>query len=232
MSVAQPPWQWDELTQIGTDYEDLAEVRAYDERMAALRDRAGENRRILEVLSFTPDDIVLEVGTGTGAFARQCAQAVGRVIAIDISQAMLDYAAGRARAEGIANIAFVRAGFLTYRHQGPPVDAVVSQLALHHLPDQWKLVGLRRLADCMRPGARMLLSDLVFPDRAAQDLPAYFETLVSNMPPSSREETIRHLRSEFSTFDWAMREIIARAGLRLESVREEDVLTHYLCRRP
>ena len=47
MASDWPSWQWDELTQIGTDYEDVAEVRAYDERMAALRDRAAENRRVL-----------------------------------------------------------------------------------------------------------------------------------------------------------------------------------------
>lgn len=226
-----PLWQWEELTQIGTDYEDISEVRAYDERMAALRDRAAENRRTLELLAVAPGHLVLEVGTGTGTFARQCAAIARHVIAVDISRTMLDYAALRAREEGITNISFVRAGFLTYRHDGPPVDAAVSELALHHLPDQWKLVGLKRLALMMRRGAALLLSDLVFPDEAADDLTAYCGALVSGMPPSSRREMERHLRTEFSTFDWAMREIIARVGFRLEQSAVAGVLTRYLCIR-
>ncbi|NLT36439.1 MAG: methyltransferase domain-containing protein [Gaiellales bacterium] len=231
MASDWPSWQWDELTQIGTDYEDVAEVRAYDERMAALRDRAAENRRVLEMLSVISEDLVLEVGTGTGLFARQCAAITKHVIAIDISRAMLDYAALRAMEEGIANISFVHAGFLTYRHDGPPIDAVVSSLALHHLPDQWKLVGLKRLAGITRRGARLLLSDLVFPDHTVDDPVAHFGALVSGMPPSSRKEMERHLRTEFSTFDWAMRQIVSRAGFRLEWSTIEGVLTHYLCTR-
>lgn len=231
MASSWPSWQWDELTQIGTNYEDVAEVQAYDERMAALRDRAAENRRALEMLSVTSEDLVLEVGTGTGTFARQCAAIANHVIAIDISRAMLDYAALRAREEGITNISFLWAGFLTYQHHGPLVDAAVSELALHHLPDQWKLAALQRLALVMRRGAGLLLSDLVFADKAADDLTAYFRTLVSGMPPSSRKEMERHLRTEFSTFDWAMREIIARAGFRLEQSMTAGVLTRYLCTR-
>ena len=29
-----PEWQWDKIQQVSTDYNDLAEVEAYDERMA------------------------------------------------------------------------------------------------------------------------------------------------------------------------------------------------------
>ncbi len=34
----------------------------------------------------------------------------------------------------VDNIEFHNIGFLTYMHKGEPLDAVVSQLALHHLP--------------------------------------------------------------------------------------------------
>jgi hypothetical protein len=32
------PWQYDETIQVGTDYRDVNEVRAYDQRMQDLRD--------------------------------------------------------------------------------------------------------------------------------------------------------------------------------------------------
>ncbi len=45
---------------------------------------------------------------------------------------------------------FVKAGFLAYCHQGPPVDAVVTQLALHYLPDFWKPAAIIGMASCLK----------------------------------------------------------------------------------
>jgi putative AdoMet-dependent methyltransferase len=230
--VARPLWQWDESVQRGTDYAGQAEVQAYDERMAALRDVSAEAEKILSLLSVTPDDVVMEIGTGTGAFAREAAKRCRLVIALDVSEAMLVYARERAAEEGVANIRLLKAGFLTYEHEGQPVAAAVSQLALHHLPDAWKVVALRRLAGFIRPGGRLFLTDVVFPDDAIGDPLAYFQTVVDSIPASSRQEMARHVRQEFSTFDCLMREIIVRAGFAIENVdMDGGYLYHYLCRR-
>lgn len=74
--------------------------------------------------------MVLEMGTGTGEFAITVARHCSKVYALDVSSSMLSYAEKNAKAQGISNIEFVRAGFLTYRHHGPPVGAMVTQLAL------------------------------------------------------------------------------------------------------
>ena len=92
-----PVWQWDEAQQIGTDYENVAEVEAYDSRMREVRDVGAENRRIIEMLQLQPGAHVLEIGTGTGAFARDASPLCAQVTAIDISPVMLEYAAQRAR---------------------------------------------------------------------------------------------------------------------------------------
>ncbi len=146
-----PFWQWGESVQRGTDYASQAVVRAYDKHMGALRDLSAEAQHILEFLGLSPDDVVLEIGTGTGSFARAAARVCREVIALDVSGAMLTYAEERAREEGIENIAFRQAGFLTYEHEGEPFAGAVSQLALHHLPDAWKFVALRRLDEFIRP---------------------------------------------------------------------------------
>jgi putative AdoMet-dependent methyltransferase len=97
--------------------------------------------RILGFLGLSADDVVLEIGTGTGSFARAAGRKCREVIALDVSGAMLTYAAGRAHKEGIDNIVFRQAGFLTYEHEGEPLAGAVSQLTLHHLPDTWKFVA-------------------------------------------------------------------------------------------
>lgn len=230
--MQQPDWQWDELIQRGTDYASVAEVRAYDERMGAIRDVGAETRRILDLLEVSSTYALLEIGTGTGAFARAAARRYRAVIAADVSPAMLEYAAARATEEGISNIDFVRAGFLSYEHRGEPLTAIVSQLALHHLPDVWKVVALRRLAGMMAAGGRLYLTDVVFPDEAQHDWPRYVEGFVERMPEEIRDEMACHIREEFSTFDWIMRGIIERAGFAIESAEMEgEFLAHYLCRR-
>ena len=42
-----------------------------------------------------------------------------------------------------------------------PFDLVISEYALHHLPDFWKAVALERMAGFLRPGGTLRLRDLV-----------------------------------------------------------------------
>jgi hypothetical protein len=44
MMMNRPDWMWNEMQQVGTDYMDVAEVAAYDQRMATIRDVEEENR--------------------------------------------------------------------------------------------------------------------------------------------------------------------------------------------
>jgi len=227
-----PIWQWDETVQRGWDYGDLAEVQRYDERMAAFRDVRGEAQSILRRLALSPEDVILEIGTGTGVFAREAARQCRKVIAIDVSPPMLEYAAGRAKDERIGNIVFQQSGFLTYEHQGEPLAAIVSQTALHHLPDAWKLIALTRLSGFLRAEGRLYLSDVVFPDRAQTDWAVFFEEVIDYTGADGREEMATHMREEYSTFDWMMREILMRAGFEIEWATLVDEFSgHYLCRK-
>src|SRR6185295_8657743 len=110
-------------------------------------------KQVLRELGVKAGDVLVEFGAGTGAFAVQAALAGARVHAIDISQAMLDFTATRARSAGVSDrLMCSHAGFLSYEHPGAPADFVVSQFALHHLPDFWKAVALTRIAALLHPG--------------------------------------------------------------------------------
>lgn len=214
------------------DYADWAEVQAYDERMSRLRDVEAECAAILDALQLAPGASLVELGTGTGAFARAAARRSHLVCAVDVSPVMLAYASERARREGLSGITFHLGGFLTYSHQGEPADAAVSQLALHHIPDVWKLRGLQRVATMLRPGGRLHLTDVVYPDVATADLAGYFERLVGGVPEGTRGEMVTHVRREYSTFSWIMEGLLARSGFVVERVEAEGAfLQRYLCRR-
>src|SRR5262249_45550193 len=94
---------------------------------------------------------LVDLGAGTGTFAVAAASLCRRVVAVDVSPAMVAALRERVAEHGLANLECVEAGFLTYEHTGEPADVVFTRNALHHLPDFWKAVALRRVADVLRP---------------------------------------------------------------------------------
>ena len=107
-------WRRNEFQQIGTDYGSIDEVAAYDARMRKMRDVDAENRMILDAIRLKKESAVLEIGMGTGAFARAAAKVCAHVTALDVSTMMIDYASSKAREEKLENIDFYHAGFLSF----------------------------------------------------------------------------------------------------------------------
>ena len=160
---------------------------------------------------------ILEIGTGTGHFALAAARAGHRVTAVDVSQPMLDHAAARAKAEGLAGVEFQQAGFLTLAVPPAKFDAAVSSHAMHHLPDLWKAAALANIRRALRPGGRFLLCDVVFSALDGDPRPQ-FDPFLAAMPPAMRERSAGHVANEFSTLDWIMEGLLTRAGFAIERI--------------
>ncbi len=229
--MTRPPvWQWNEIQQVGTDYSDVGEVERYERRMGEFRDLPAEDAAILAALALPDNSRLLEIGTGSGHFARAAARAGHRVMAIDVSPAMLRYAEQRAEAEGLSGIEFQHAGFLTFSASSPGFDAAVSVVALHHLPDLWKATALRNIHRALKPGGQFLLGDVVFSSKGS-DLAMQFDAFVNAMPEPVRNGAIGHVAREYSTFDWIMEGLLTRAGFRIERTEKSKApLIQYLCR--
>ena len=212
-------WQWNEMQQVGTDYADLAEVAAYDERMEGFRDVGAENREMLAALALTPGSAVLEIGSGTGRFARAAAAAGLNTTAIDVSEIMLDYLRQCAEREGLPPIETRHAGFLTMDFPSYTFDAAVSGAALHHLPDAWKLVALQNVARVLKRNGQFILRDVVFALAESEAPESCFLRMVNGFP-GMQVEAARHVRQEFSTYDWIMEGLLTRAGFSI--VRQDN----------
>lgn len=213
-----PQWQWNEIQQVGTDYADVEEVAQYDARMATFRDVESENRGILEKLALPPESRVLEIGCGTGRFARAAAAAGHQVTAVDVSPVMLDYVAQKAREEGLEGIATQHAGFLTMDLPEGHFDAVVSTACLHHLPDLWKLMALENVYRVLKPGGQFFLGDVVFSDSPGQS-PEKFDEFIDGLPEAIRPGAAQHVAQEYSTLDWIMEGLLQRAGFEILSMQ-------------
>jgi putative AdoMet-dependent methyltransferase len=229
-----PQWYYDEFKQIGVDYTDIEEVQAYDLRMQKLRDTESEFNMLRELLKIKDTDLILEIGTGTGELALKLSDHCRKVVAIDISKKMLDFAKVKVESQKKANIQFYNAGFLTFDNYDEPFDVIVTQLTLHHLPDYWKMIALRRTYGMLKEGGKFYLRDVVFPS-LIRDYDSYFNKIITDLQKSAgdklAEETEIHIRDEFSTLDWIMEGLLKNAGFCIEAVKFDGFMAGYLCKK-
>jgi putative AdoMet-dependent methyltransferase len=229
-----PKWYYDEFKQIGTDYANIEEVSAYDLRMQKLRDTEKESNCIRKLLRIKKSDSVLEIGTGTGELALNISEYCKQVVAIDVSKTMIDFARMKAKAQNKTNIEFHNSGFLTYENCDEPFDIIITQLALHHLPDYWKMIALRRIYKTLKKDGKFYLSDVVFPS-SIQNYDIYFAKIINDLGKSTGEEIARetetHIREEFSTLDWIMESLLKNVGFCIEYVKYEGFMASYICKK-
>jgi ubiquinone/menaquinone biosynthesis C-methylase UbiE len=202
--------------------------------MRMLRNIDAEVKDILEALGLSPDSTVWEIGVGSGECALALAHSVSHIYATDISMTMLEYARRKASQRGVGNITFAEGGFLSGFRPKHPVDGVVTQLALHHLPDFWKSRALVGIANSLRPGGRLYLRDVVFPS-ATDDYAAFFEKVIDEVRSHAGDEvaqqTVRHIKTEFSTLDWILEGLITRSGLKIVEKDFKGLLSVYVCEK-
>jgi len=224
-------WQYDEMIQLGRDFADRTVVEAYDAYHRQFRDIDKENEETTKGLGLERGHVVADFGCGTGNFVLRAAEKCSKVFAIDISPAMLDYVKWKAESNGLTNIICRHGGFLTYVHDGEPLDAISTSLALHHLPDFWKQKALQRLNGMLKKGGRLFLADVIFSeDNFEKNISAWINAMKDKMGAEIVENIHGHLRKEHSTFDWIMEGLLARAGFEIdEKTCIDRVLVRYFC---
>lgn len=228
----QSEWMYDEYRHCGVDYARLETAAAYDERHKKFRDFKTETEQIKHLLGLTAMDRVIDLGAGTGGITVHLAKVVQQVYAVDVSESMLQLCRDKCAAAGLTNVTFQRGGFLSYVHEGDPVDAIVSQIALHHLPDMWKQVALLRCFDMLKPGGQFLLVDVVFSFAPRAYEPAIREWVDAHVRQVG-PEAITHIKEEYSTFDWIMIGMLERAGFLIETVQDRGgFMKAYVCQKP
>ena len=224
----------DETRLAGREHLDPAYVAAYD-RTAAFDPR--DEVALLLALGLGPDSTLVDLGAGTGTLALAAAPHCRRVVAVDVSPAMLAAAERAARERGIGNVELVHAGFLSYEHVGAPADVVYSRNALHHLPDFWKAVALTRIAGVLRPGGILRLRDLVYsfePDEAGTALAEWIAAAAESPADGwTREELEAHVRDEHSTFTWLLEPMLERCGFAIVQAEHDErgVFAAYVCEK-
>jgi SAM-dependent methyltransferase len=224
----------EEVVLAGPEHLDPDYVAGYDRK--AGNDPSDDLAQLRE-RGLDADSTLIDLGAGTGSFAIAAAAVCKRVIAVDASPAMVAAIQGKVADRGVTNVDCVHAGFLSYAHAGAPVDFVYTRHALHHLPDFWKAIALRRIADVLRPGGVLRLRDLVFAfdvGEAETFIGGWLGQAAARAEDGwTRAELELHLRDEHSTFSWLLEPMIEQAGFEIERAEygRARMYADYTCSR-
>jgi ubiquinone/menaquinone biosynthesis C-methylase UbiE len=223
----------DELASAGRENLDFSHVSRYDIKMDA---EAPGELDVLRRLGLSNDSEVVDLGAGTGQFALQAAPVCARVVAVDVSPVMLGRLRTKIDASSLTNVEVVQAGFLTYQHRGKPADFVYSRYALHHIPDFWKAIALKRIRSILRPDGMFRLWDTVYSfdlSEADARLEAWCATLDGDVESEwTRADIEEHVRDEHSTFSWLLEPMLLASGFEIEDAEysPDGIFAKYVAR--
>jgi len=146
---------------------DLAELRALPATATAPFAGVG-NPFLMEQL---PDGAtVIDLGSGAGMdclLAGRRVGSAGRVIGIDMTDAMLDRARRGATEARLAQVRFEKADITALPVQPESVDIVISNGVINLLPDKTGVFS--ELYRVVRPGGRLQFADIVIETELSED---------------------------------------------------------------
>ena len=128
--------------------------------------------------SLQPGEVVVDLGSGAGMDSFLAATQVGptgRVIGIDMTDAMLEKARENAKKVGASNVEFRKGCIEELPLEDESVDAIISNCVINLSPEKDRVY--REAYRVLRPGGRVMVSDIVLdaplPVEIVQSIDAY-----------------------------------------------------------
>jgi SAM-dependent methyltransferase len=146
--------------------------------------------------SLRPGDVVLDLGSGAGFDALIAARAVGergRVIGVDMTEAMVEKARANAASVGRPNVEFRLGTIEELPVESGTVDVVISNCVINLSPEKFRVFA--EAFRVLRPGGRFMVSDLVTLGElpaSVRESPAAYVACVAGV--STKDDYLRMLR--------------------------------------
>jgi len=135
--------------------------------VSGVHSRHGDLDALVDAAELRGGEQVLDLGCGTGHSTLALAARAGRVVGLDLTDAMLAEARSLARERGIANASFERGDAEDLPYADASFDVVTSRVSAHHYARPRRAV--QEAARVLRPGGLLVVSDSVAPEDPAQD---------------------------------------------------------------
>ena len=146
--------------------------------------------------SLRPGEVVIDLGSGAGMDSFLAARQVGetgRVIGIDMTDAMLERARENARKAGFDNVEFRKGIIEQLPVEDESADVVLSNCVINLSPEKRRVFA--EVYRVLKPGGRMMVSDVVLeqalPEKVLNSVEAYLGCVAG---ASLREEYLETIR--------------------------------------
>ena len=119
--------------------------------------------KAVTALALKRGDTVVDIGCGTGLNFNLLQNEVGRegkIVGVDLTDAMLSRAQERVRRNGWSNVELVQSDAATFPFP-QRVDGIISTFALTHVAEYEKVI--RAGSEALRPGGRFVILDFKLP---------------------------------------------------------------------
>ncbi len=191
----------------------MAKELAYHDQAAAEYDRAFAHVSshflpfLLRAAGVASGMRVLDIATGTGLAAAECARVVGpsgHVVAADLSKAMVEQA--RHRLGSAPNVTFAEEDGQSLSFDDRSFDALICSLGLMFFPDPSR--GLSEFLRVLRSGRRAAASVLTVPERSYN---GRINAIIAKHSPAISDATARTFSLGDATH---LRQLLESAGFR------------------
>lgn len=196
---------------------DATVLEQYDSRAhaylaSAVHAAGADLDRMADLIGHRPDAVALDMGCGGGHVAFRLAGLVGKVVAYDLSAAMLETVGAEAQRRGLANVVTKQGAAEALPCPDASFDVVATRYSAHH----WGAfgAGLAQMRRVVKPDGLALFMDVVSP--GAPLLDTWLQSLELLRDPSHvRNASVDEWRAALASSGFAVDEV-ATYKLRLE----------------
>jgi ubiquinone/menaquinone biosynthesis C-methylase UbiE len=177
--------------------------RAADYVSSSVHSNGADLDQIEALVSGHPNAIALDLGCGGGHVSYRAAPHVARVVACDVTPAMLEVVQKTAAERGLSNISVKQTSAETLPFDAGTFDFVLCRFTTHH----WQNMeaGLREARRVLKPGGTAIFVDTVAPA---------IRVLDTHLQAIELLRDISHIRN-YSVAEWIS--ALSRSGFSLQS---------------